>query len=279
MTRVISLPRHMSVVAEEEYRLCCTCAEAQELLEGEDRERFIAFSGRLSRTLDGDSIITFPAPFILADPLTEAEAMAEQYLCEGSGSLWSALRMVARCLDYETDTRQHAGGLSFRLGLTKQSRRHYSVARLFNAAIAHVLSTHTWTTMSVDLDNMTVPHYDRGNAPGGSLLLGLTHHSAGGLWICDGSGSQLLEAEGVLSAESVDLTEVHSHDDKEDDESDVRIPVRNPDVGEEAKAIRFAKPFQRLMGACSAVLSQRAATEGDSCDLSAIAARRTASST
>ena len=173
--------------------------EAQELLEGEDRERFIAFSGRLSRTLDGDSIITFPAPFILADPLTEAEAMAEQYLCEGSGSLWSALRMVARCLDYETDTRQHAGGLSFRLGLTKQSRRHYSVARLFNAAIAHVLSTHTWTTMSVDLDNMTVPHYDRGNAPGGSLLLGLTHHSAGGLWICDGSGSQLLEAEGVLS--------------------------------------------------------------------------------
>ena len=128
--------------------------------------------------------------------------MAEQYLCEGSGSLWSALRMVARCLDYETDTRQHAGGLSFRLrlynkgglmGLTKQSRRHYSVARLFNAAIAHVLSTHTWTTLSVNLDNMTVPHYDRG------LLLGLTHHSAGGLWICDGSGSQLLEAEGVLS--------------------------------------------------------------------------------
>ena len=68
-----------------------------------------------------------------------------------------------------------------------------------NAAIAHVLSTHTWTTLSVNLDNMTVPHYDRGNAPGGSLLLGLTHHSAGGLWICDGSGSQLLEAEGVLS--------------------------------------------------------------------------------
>ena len=182
--------------------------EAQELLEGEDRERFIDFSDRLSRTLDGESIIPFPAPFILADPLTEAEALAEQYLSEGSGSLWSALRMVARCLDYETDTRQHAGGLSFRLGLynkgglmglTKQSRRHYSVARLFNAAIAHVLSTHTWTTLSVNLDNMTVPHYDRGNAPGGSLLLGLTHHSAGGLWICDGSGSQLLEAEGVLS--------------------------------------------------------------------------------
>ena len=56
-----------------------------------------------------------------------------------------------------------------------------------------------WTTLSVNLDNMTVPHYDRGNAPGGSLLLGLTHQSAGGLWICDGSGSQLLEAEGVLS--------------------------------------------------------------------------------
>ena len=116
--------------------------------------------------------------------------------------------MVARCLDYEADNRQHAGGLSFGLGLynkgglmglAKQSRRHYSAARLFNAAIAQVLSTHTWTTLSVNLDNMTVPHFDRGNAPGGSLLLGITHHSAGGLWICDGSGSQILEAEGALS--------------------------------------------------------------------------------
>ena len=84
--------------------------------------------------------------------------------------------MVARCLDYEADNRQHAGGLSFGLGLynkgglmglAKQSRRHYSAAKLFNAAIAQVLSTHTWTTLSVNLDNMTVPHFDRGNAPGG----------------------------------------------------------------------------------------------------------------
>ena len=75
----------MSVVAEEEYRLLLDLRsvvditlerrpaltlltrneilqEAQELLAGEDRERFIAFSDRLSRTLDGDSIIAFLLP-------------------------------------------------------------------------------------------------------------------------------------------------------------------------------------------------------------------------
>ena len=231
MTMVLALPRHMSVVAEEEFILLLhlrslvglartlrpalsfltrneILQEAREVLTEEDLQQYVVFADRLARTLDGESLANFPPPHYGApQPLSEAEALAVQFLQEGSGSLWTAIREVARCLDFEEDARPHASGLSFRLGLyckgglvglTKSSRGHCAAARLLNMAILKILPTHTWTTLSIHLDDMTMPHCDKANAPGNSLLLGLTHHSGGGLWIGDGRGKHTMQIEGAM---------------------------------------------------------------------------------
>ncbi|CAE7862783.1 unnamed protein product [Symbiodinium necroappetens] len=231
MTRVLALPRHMSVVAEEEFMLLLhlrslvglsktlrpalsfltrneILQEAREVLTEEDLLQYVVFADRLARTLDGESLVAFPPPhYGVTQPISEAEALAVQFLQEGSGSLWTAIREVARSLDFEEDARPHACGLSFRLGLyskgglvglTKSSRGHCAAARLLNTAILKILHTHTWTTLSIHLDDMTMPHCDRANAPGNSLLLGLTHHSGGGLWIGDGQGKHAMQIDGEM---------------------------------------------------------------------------------
>ena len=231
MTRVLELPRHMSVVAEEEFMLLLhlrslvglskplrpalsfltrneILQEAQEVLTEDTLQQYVVFADRLARTLDGESLIDFPPPHYGATkPISEAEALAVQFLQEGSGSLWTAIREVARSLDFEEDARPHACGLTFRLGLyskgglvglTKSSRGHCSAARLLNMAILKILNTHTWTTLSIHLDDMTMPHCDKANAPGNSLLLGLTHHSGGGLWIRDGQGKHAMQIDGAM---------------------------------------------------------------------------------
>ncbi|CAE7868036.1 unnamed protein product [Symbiodinium necroappetens] len=198
MTRVLALPRHMSVVAEEEFMLLLhlrslvglsktlrpalsfltrneILQEAQEVLTEEDLLQYVVFADRLARTLDGESLVAFPPPHYGAtQPISAAEALAVQFLQEGSGSLWTAIREVARSLDFEED------------------------ARLLNMAILKILNTHTWTTLSIHLDDMTMPHCDRANAPGNSLLLGLTHHSGGGLWIGDGQGKHAMQIDGAM---------------------------------------------------------------------------------
>ncbi|CAE7936202.1 unnamed protein product, partial [Symbiodinium necroappetens] len=149
--------------------------EAREVLTEDDLMQYVVFADRLARTLDGESLVAFPPPHYGAtQPISEAEALAVQFLQEGSGSLWTAIREVARSLAFEED------------------------ARLLNTAILKILHTHTWTTLSIHLDDMTMPHCDRANAPGNSLLLGLTHHNSGGLWIGDGQGKHAMQIDGEM---------------------------------------------------------------------------------
>ena len=70
-------------------------------------------------------------------------------------------------------------------GLRKATRSHASVCRLLNRLVQHMGCLPCWSTLAVNLDLRLPPHKDSGNYPSGSLVLSLTHHVNGGLWIED----------------------------------------------------------------------------------------------
>ena len=166
---------------------------------------FVYFAEWLAQQLQDDCITIFPSPLYL-DATTKAEVLAEYFLREGAGCLWSAVREVVRALEYEADPREIATGQVFRLGLyskggvtgiTRQSWRHVATSRLLNALIASTLDSRRWNAISVNMDNATAVHVDGRNAAERSLLIGLSHHRGGGLWIQDNAGTELKEAGGV----------------------------------------------------------------------------------
>ncbi|CAE7783375.1 unnamed protein product [Symbiodinium sp. CCMP2592] len=228
MPLALELPVHMQAVALEEMALLkllkdmlhdqtqlpadVTLATRNELIEmaqkhmhPEDLPYFLRCADMQPTFEDHDGIIDFPLPVGL-QPCTVAEELAEQHLQEGSGSLWNAARMVARTLQFENDPRDIANGCTFRLGLfckggitglAKSSTHHVAASRLFNQVVREVAPDHTWTSLSISVDNGTTPHVDSNNTSETSLLVGLTHHSAGHLWIQDNSGDTWMEASGV----------------------------------------------------------------------------------
>ena len=86
------------------------------------------------------------------------------------------------------------GGIT---GLAKSSSQHVSASRLFNAVVRAVAPCHTWTSMSISMDNGTQPHYDRRNATDASLLVGLSNHCQGQLWIQSYAGDTWMEEDDV----------------------------------------------------------------------------------
>ena len=228
MSCTLCLPVHMQTVAEEERQLLqylhrkvpahrChpsltlltrneIIALARELLLQDDWVSFCAYVDELARSVQQDCIIGFPSPsYVELAQVPEAEKLAEQFLQEGSGSLWSAVREATRCLHFEDDPREVAQGQTFRLGLcskgdilgmTRNTKTHVSVCKLLNAAVLSTYRQHKWTSLSVNLNNGLEPHQARGNAPGTSLLMGLTHHREGGLWIEDRFGGTIMTVEG-----------------------------------------------------------------------------------
>ena len=57
-----------------------------------------------------------------------------------------------------------------------------------------------WSTLVLTVDNRCGPHLDRWNWIGHSLLIGLSHHDAGGLWLELEGGRHYEEFEGSLRA-------------------------------------------------------------------------------
>ncbi|CAE7281246.1 unnamed protein product [Symbiodinium sp. CCMP2592] len=228
MHRIVALPEHVCAVAQEEIQLLCalrdlipstegvrpsitmaTCneiaQEAQLTLPPNARAKFFAYVERMSQHQVHHGLTRLPNPVKLR-PRNDAEVIAQAFLEEGTGSLWSAAREVARALSFDHDPREAANGRTLRLGLyskggitglAKPSGHHLAVSRIFNALIREILPQHCWTSLSVNLNNHTAPHYDAHNATDASLLVGLSHHDAGQLWIQDNAGDVVLEAEGT----------------------------------------------------------------------------------
>ena len=214
----LELPRHMYLVALEEHLLIQalrallpadgkTCppslalaarndivAIAQALLNDDALSTFLRYADELTLHLLGETRVMFPPqPRAATESGTPAEACAEAHLLEGSGALWTAIRQVATLLPFRDDRRPHGNGrmLAFGafnkgglLGIHKHTTCHQAVCTLLNAAVRTVSAQHCWTTLVLAYNNHTTPHYDKGNSEGvPSLLMGLTHHDSGEVWI------------------------------------------------------------------------------------------------
>ena len=234
----VELPRHMYVVALEEhllleaYRhlcssdmsLCCppdiTLASRNDLialaaatLSENCLEVFLSYAETLCRSLPGPEMVDLPPPvgdFEARAPA--AEQLAWHYLQEGRGSLWTSVRAVTSLLNWEGDGRSFAQGLTLTLGmfskgglrgLTRHTKQHINVCRLFNRMIAAICPSLEWSSITLTLDNNCSPHVDKANRPGKSLLVGLTHHESGGIWIANGEGQCFAEHGAELLAGDV----------------------------------------------------------------------------
>ena len=62
------------------------------------------------------------------------------------------------------------------------------------------IAWHSWTSLAINVDNLTAPHVDRHNGTTSSFLLGLSHHVGGELWIADPQGTDFQEMENVFQA-------------------------------------------------------------------------------
>ena len=228
MAQPLSLPAHMAAVADEErailevlgsllpaersLRPAISLAtrnelvmEAKDLLDEESWTRFLMQLEHLDAVALANCIVAFPPP-CYGNPGTCAEQLAEAFLLEGAGSLWSAVREVVRALEFEQDHRESASGATFRLGLyskggilgvAKHSWRHVATSRILNAAILSICGSHTWTSLSINMDNGMGIHLDKHNAPGRSLLVGLSHHTQGELWVKQYGGPAWMSANGI----------------------------------------------------------------------------------
>ncbi|CAE7946060.1 L, partial [Symbiodinium sp. KB8] len=78
---------------------------------------------------------------------------------------------------------------------TRHTSAHVNVCRLLNRMVKLVCPGLQWTSLAVLIDNKCGPHHDRWNWRGLSLLIGLSHHDAGGLWI-EAPGGRYFEMVG-----------------------------------------------------------------------------------
>ncbi|OLP93634.1 hypothetical protein AK812_SmicGene24424 [Symbiodinium microadriaticum] len=138
-----------------------------------------------------------------------AERMAWTALQHRHGFLWPLVREVVSQLPFEQDSRAFARGLTFVLGLYGKGgllgfRRHTklfgNVCRLLNQLVYTTWTAHTWTSLAIGVNNHTQPHVDRWNRDSNALLIGLTHHTEGGLWVEGAGGTCYEEFEDVMVA-------------------------------------------------------------------------------
>ena len=235
MAVCVELPRHMYLVALEEHLLIQalrallpadgqSCpphlalaarndivAIAQDLLSSEALPAFLRYADELALHLQGETRVMFPPlPRAASESGTPAEACAEAYLLEGSGALWAAIRQVATLLPFRDDRRPHGNGrvIAFGafnkgglLGIHKHTTSHQAVCTLLNAAVRAISAQQCWTTLVLTYNNHTTPHYDKGNSevvP--SLLIGLTHHDSGEVWIEQPGGTHYQLIDGTMVA-------------------------------------------------------------------------------
>ena len=192
-------------------------AAAMNTLNQEHGELYAAFVDTVSQHVQEDSLYTFPSPRALPASPSEAELLAYQLLQEGQGSYWPAVRQVASLLVFGKGRRAIGSDhMSFVLGayghrcftgLLHSTDSHQCVCLLFNAFIALIQPTLTWTTVTVNVDFAAPIHTDNSNAPFHSLLVGISHFENGQLWAHCPGGCDYEEHHGhLLSGRTFDVS-------------------------------------------------------------------------
>ena len=186
-------------------------AFAQRVLAPAAFAAFFNYAEQLSVSIKGETRCSFPPlPRAAGNSRSAAEACAEAFLLEGTGVLWSATRMVVNQLHFSDDKRPHGNGHTFSLGafnkggllgVHKHTTTHTAVCTLLNAMVRTIAAGHVWTSLVVNCDNHTTPHYDRGNSDRHpSLLVGISHHDSGEIWIERPGGRDYQLVDGELIA-------------------------------------------------------------------------------
>ncbi|CAE7352023.1 unnamed protein product [Symbiodinium sp. CCMP2592] len=119
---------------------------------------------------------------------SKAERLAQHLLESGAGTLWHSARLVARLLELELP--RQAYGIQ---RLCRQTLTHANTARILNALVLRVCPWHKWSTVALLYNLQTPVHLDAQNGPEPSLLMALSLHEGGEVWIEDETGSEYHE--------------------------------------------------------------------------------------
>ncbi|CAE7501615.1 unnamed protein product [Symbiodinium sp. CCMP2592] len=142
----------------------------------------------------------------LDEQAPRAEVLAWHLLQDAQSPLWCAVRTAVRALAWRPG-RQHfsdgnANNVTFgafargpHVGLCAHTVRHGSFCRLLNRLIEHICPDHIWSTFSLNYNVRTPPHRDQTNSKTGTLLLSLSHHDEGSVWVESYHGTDYEETQ------------------------------------------------------------------------------------
>ena len=185
---------------------------ATEQLESPQKERFLGYAVELSRVFACRAHPILPVPSQeCVEKASAAEALARSLLAEGVCPVWSAARQVAGLLCHELPRHKHMtmqdNAASFTVGafssgphhgLCRSTMAHPNTARLLNCLVVHLCPHHRWTTLAVLFNYATQPHIDRCNGPSPNLVISLSLHEGGEIWIAHAQGCEYLEHQGRM---------------------------------------------------------------------------------
>ena len=153
--------------------------QAMQTLREPYKADFLQYADRLSASIGDTVYVNFPPPPRIIGHASPAEICAINYLATGRGTLWTAIRETIALLEFASDSRPCANGMTYTLGayrkggilgLSKETAAHPATCRLLNMAVVAVERGHVWTTLAINVDNMTSVHQDRQNSFRPSLM-------------------------------------------------------------------------------------------------------------
>ncbi|CAE7822917.1 unnamed protein product [Symbiodinium sp. CCMP2592] len=185
------------------------------------KSRFLTYADTLATALPMEGLcVSLPPPYgCVHSSMHDAEALAWHALNTYSGQPWTLARLLLPLLPLEPDERAHGTGLTLNLGLYvkggihgyyKYTKLFPNVCRVLNMLIMAVYPGHKWSALTLGVDNRTLPHKDRWNSDHDSLLVGLSHHLEGGLWVERENGKHFEECDDDLRPGDVWETAGHA---------------------------------------------------------------------
>ena len=185
-------------------------AYARTVLEESNFTKLVAYADSLCQQVPGVRSSDFPPP-LEDEPEqgSQANSLAEQLLCEGIGSLWSASRQVIAQLPFRIEKRMSdtvalrtvrlgAYGHHSFCGMTNLTAVNRSVCVLLNGMVRLIRPEHVWTTLVITLNSQVPVHVDNQNARLPTLLIGMSHYQDGQLWIQSPDGTTFEEHQNAM---------------------------------------------------------------------------------
>ena len=174
-----------------------------ELLEEPELLEFLWYAEELGRSTKKCLDTHMPFPYGQLSPqLPRAEQVAHALLADATAPIWCAVRQAVAEVEWvqgrhafmkaEQPHNLTLGAFANgpHCGICRGTREHASFCRLLNRFVCHLKPDHVWSTFALNLNARLPPHKDNHNAPTGSLILSLSHHEGGSVWLEESPGRQ-----------------------------------------------------------------------------------------